>query len=790
MLAARWKSTCRVAAIIALLWVPQTALSQEQGGDAPPEQIRAGNEAEPGRAVGLRDEDFQRLSKKQQSELITLETYTDEEWETAVLAVKANLEACDKGDAAACKSAGDAYAFGDGVWPITKIAYILYKQACDAGVGAGCRAFVELAGTGYGYPEGGYQETDGLMEKACDLGDWAACTSIATEFRMSDTPADLASADAFLARSRAMSELACDSGDHEACYAFGRFLAESGRPEDLARATGMWDALCRKSVLAACQDMAALATDKPEPDHRLAGQYQHLACDLGSALDCTEMGARAYHGNGVAKDPDLALVYYDKACAIEAELCVISPSLRAIPQARSGCAANDARACAELGKALVTSLSSPEFNREQAMELLAASCRKGVGDACVNGAEAVATLDSRSDPARLALFNDLLETGCTAGDEASCFSLASALEEGKGGITDVERAVALFARLCDARFPDACARESRHTGFVPAARIAPAGDYYLPPQPEGALDNFRDYIVGEVCFTGSEDFRGQTYSEFQCDRGEKGIGSQPAQPGKAPWQALIWRPETLAGKRLSAGQRVLCGGSLIAPGWVLTAAHCLSDNGTKVGSSGHRIRLGVYNPQIDEGISYPILRAIPHPQYNRSNRLVFDIALIQYDHRAGQVGDDAGAEAPAGSGRNRIASITLDPLDVGQREIVTGTPVYSFGWGWTETENSRSTDYLQVVKMETLSESACTAFTKFSGTLSNAALCAGGKDSQQTCFGDSGGPLVYYGDASRRPVLIGVVSAGKKCGATGLPSQYTRVAKVRRWIESYIRASR
>mgnify|MGYP002788295205 CR=1 FL=1 len=71
--------------------------------------------------------------------------------------------------------------------------------------------------------------------------------------------------------------------------------------------------------------------------------------------------------------------------------------------------------------------------------------------------------------------------------------------------------------------------------------------------------------------------------------------------------------------------------------------------------------------------------------------------------------------------------------------------------------------------METVSEDDCTALTKFTGALANAALCAGGKDGEQTCFGDSGGPLVLYSDNGRRPVLIGVVSAGKKCGTTGLP---------------------
>ncbi len=775
-----WK---RVAAMLAMLCTPLVAHAQEVGEDAPPVQISAEDEAEPGRAVGLRDEDYQRLSKKLQTELITLVTYTDEEWAAAVQAVNANLAACDKGDAAACHAAGDAYANGDGVWPVTAIAYILYKEACDAGVGAGCRGFIELAGTGYGYPEGGYQEAEGLMEKACDLGDWVACTNIASELREAGAePADLDHPDAIIAQ-------ACAAGTDEACLSRSRFLLGSGRPEELSQATGMLEAMCRKSVLEACQDLATLAKDKPEPDQSLVGQYQQLACDLGSAEDCTNMGKRVHLGNGVAKDPELALAYYDKACALEAGYCEIPASLRAIPQGRVGCDAQDPRACAELGKALAVALS-PEFNRDQALTLLQVSCRQGVGGACVNAAEAMAWYYGWSNPERPVRTMEMLEKGCELDNSEACFKLADALEIGDLGVTDLDRAVALFIRLCDANVPEACAREGRHAGYIPAARITPADDRFISPSPEDNLDNFRDYIVTEVCFTGSEEFRGRTYAEFHCDRGEKGLGSRPAQPGKAPWQALIWRPETLAGNRLSPGQRVLCGGSLIAPGWVLTAAHCLTDNGTRVGASAHRIRLGVYNPQVDEGISYPILRAIPHPQYNKSNRYLFDIALVQFDHRAGKVGADVDLNAHPRAPRNAISSIALDPLNLTQRKIFEGTRVYSFGWGWTELENSTSTDYLQIMKMETVSESDCTAITKFTGALSNAALCAGGKDRAQTCFGDSGGPLVLYGDGGQRPVLIGVVSAGKKCGTTGLPSQYTRVAKVKGWIEQYVRPAR
>lgn len=779
MLFSNWKAACRLIALIMMLCASQAAQGQVvRAADLPeatnPETHHDRELNEPGSAFDILARSF---SKKKRSELITLKTYTDAEWDRAERAVTANLKACDNGDHKACKTAGDAYVSGDGVWPITKIAYILYKDACDAGVGAGCRAFVDLANTGYGYPDGGYEETFGLIERACDLGDLVACDIFANELRPHGAqPSDLARSDAILER-------ACETGGTEACQSLSRFLRESGRPEDYARATEMLDALCRKSVLPACQEMASLLKSEPQPDQWRAGEYEHLSCYLESAPECVEIGNRAYNGNGVAEDRDLALVYFDKACQIEAEYCDIPATLRAMPQQRSACTADDAHACAGLGLALSDSFS-PEFSPEIALELLQSSCRRGVGDACVNAAEIIARADSWDDPVRAALLREMLERGCEADNLDACFKFARALEEGGPNATNLERAVALYSRLCDAQFPDACASEGKHSGLVPSARIVPADERFMPPlSSDGSKNVSRPSFILEVCFTGSERFRGKTYTEFHCDRGEKGIGSQPARPGQAPWQALLWRPEVLAGNRLSAAERVLCGGSLIAQGWVLTAAHCLNDNGANIRDGGHRVRLGVYYSSIDGGVSYPILRTIPHPQYDLSNKYVFDIALVQYDHRAGRVGT-------ARAATNSIFSISLDPLEVGKRKIVKGMPVYSFGWGWTEAENSQSTDYLQIVKMELSSETACTALTAFRNELSNAALCAGGKKREQTCFGDSGGPLVYYGESGTRPILIGVVSAGKKCGATGRPSQYTRVAKVKSWIERYVTTTR
>ena len=108
-------------------------------------------------------------------------------------------------------------------------------------------------------------------------------------------------------------------------------------------------------------------------------------------------------------------------------------------------------------------------------------------------------------------------------------------------------------------------------------------------------------------------------------------------------------------------------------------------------------------------------------------------------------------------------------------------PIYTYGWGLTEFRG-QSSDHLRGARMVLEDPVACTQRTKFRGSLLNAVLCAAAPDRSQACDGDSGGPLISYDDERRIPTVIGVVSAGEKCGSTGVPSRYTRVAKVSEWI--------
>ncbi len=717
----------------------------------------------------------QRLTPRERSERINARTYTEAQWLGFETAVEAALEACGRKDWQACTKAGDAFISGEGAWPVPAIADILYTEACEAGYGQGCSALARMNDTEYSWPV----DKPALYEKACKRGDLDACATFAAILTdtAGDDPAVPARAAAIIAR-------ACEAGGAEACVAFANTLFEGGRQEDIDRAYDLLDAACRKSSVDACVQLARTYAEEPDADLRLANDYLDLACTRGGESECQQIGENAFRGIGMAPDRDRAQTYFDKACAINHHTCKTAATMRAIPGLRAACAAGDGAACAALGRELAE--PTPETDRAQSRRLLEAGCDAGFGDACADLVEIGMFGDRALGEAELAL----VEKGCAANSQRACFRLASGLSLTTGAQPgpDAERAAALFAALCDAAFPGACAAESGMAAVVPTARLAAADDAFLPPLALGPPppESEPDYSDIMGCFTAGVWFRGQLYTQQNCPRVEKGLGSTRTHPGQAPWQALIWRPATFLGSQLPTASRVVCGGSLIAQGWVLTAAHCLTDNGQNIRTAGHRIRLGVFNPRLDEGISYPILEVIPHPQYSKAGDYVFDIALVRFDPRQGARGSVGGA----GSLRSPIRTIGLDPLPVGTRRIAEGMPVYAYGWGWTDEQKSSSTDYLQVVKMGLATEAACTAVTGFRGRNANAALCAGGQQRQQTCYGDSGGPLVFYGDGGSRPVLLGVISAGKKCGTTGRLSQYTRVAAARSWIEQHIKSAR
>ncbi|XP_022655697.1 coagulation factor IX-like isoform X2 [Varroa jacobsoni] len=138
---------------------------------------------------------------------------------------------------------------------------------------------------------------------------------------------------------------------------------------------------------------------------------------------------------------------------------------------------------------------------------------------------------------------------------------------------------------------------------------------------------------------------------------------------------------------------------------------------------------------------------------------------------------------------NDIAVLTLDaPLLFGRTsrpaclppygsDVQDGTSGEVVGWGRIAFKGKKS-DTLQNVTLPVVNRTECQRPLRH--RISTNMLCAGGLEERDACVGDSGGPfIVKYQSA---PLLVGVVSFGKKCGLANVYGVYTRVGLYTRFI--------
>ncbi|CAG7727335.1 unnamed protein product [Allacma fusca] len=237
------------------------------------------------------------------------------------------------------------------------------------------------------------------------------------------------------------------------------------------------------------------------------------------------------------------------------------------------------------------------------------------------------------------------------------------------------------------------------------------------------------------------------------------VGGTLAKQGQFPHIAALLRRE------ISGARTFFCGGSLIAPTWVLTTADCLRTH--NVGSTS--VRTGELD--FDQATEYEQLvnakRFVVHPDYVPTTALN-NIALVELSQPV--------VEIPGFVNSIKLAT-TRDVL-------YPGTECTVAGWGST-SEGGATSKKLQFAYLPSMSDVECGADwpERFD---SPSQLCAGfSQGGISACGVDYGGPLT----CGNNPVLQGVVSYNNGCGRPGLPSVYNRVSNYVDWINSNINNS-
>ncbi|XP_049634302.1 suppressor of tumorigenicity 14 protein [Suncus etruscus] len=235
------------------------------------------------------------------------------------------------------------------------------------------------------------------------------------------------------------------------------------------------------------------------------------------------------------------------------------------------------------------------------------------------------------------------------------------------------------------------------------------------------------------------------------------VGGKNADEGEWPWQVSLHAQD----------QGHVCGASLISPDWMVSAAHCYTDESGFSYSDPKKWTafLGLHDQSKRNAAGVQKLglkRIIRHPSFN-DYTFDYDIALLELEKSAEY-------------------SSTVRPICLPDttHSFPTGKAIWVTGWGHTKEGGSPAV-ILQKGEIRVINQTTCEKLLpqQITPRMMCVGYLSGGVDS---CQGDSGGPLSSV-EAEGRIFQAGVVSWGDGCAQKDKPGVYTRLPVFREWIK-------